>query len=65
MARLRSVSRRSMKLCGEVSVVKTLAPHRRSCSGTHITSAVPSPVLGSFNTTVKVEAPALRRSARM
>ena len=65
IVRRSSARRFAVKLCGAVSVVNTLAPRSRSCSGTQIMSAVPSPVLGSCITTVKVAEPARRRRARM
>ncbi len=59
-----SASRSAVKLCGAVSVVMTFGPRSRSCCGTQITSATPSPARLSSITMENVFGER-RRSARM
>ena len=52
MLRPNSARCRGVKLWGAVSVVMTLCPRSRSCSGTQNRSAAPVPTLGSSRMTV-------------
>ncbi len=60
----RRASRSAVKLCGAVSVVMTFGPRSRSCCGTQMTSATPSPARLSSMTMENVSGER-RRSARM